>query len=473
MAFKHYAREQGELFPARIGELVADDHPARVVVDLVASLDLSGFARRYSPLGQRAYPPQVMLAILLYGMVRRVRAARKLADMCRDDIPMRWLSGGLRPDFRTIADFRKHHREDISELLAAAAQLAIKLGVLKRALWAVDGSVIKASARTSKIADRRAIERELKELERFMNRELESAREEDRDDDETFGEDDDGSGVPAEMKSPAARKAALEKALQELDQNPKRSKVHPSDPEAVLIKRNAKPGEVAYNGQITVDTESNLIVAADATSDVTDRHQLLPQLSQASNNAGCKPDAIVADRGYSGGATLAKVVSEGVIAHLPQQRTPSQAAGENGFTRDDFAFDKEEECFVCPAGNALKPHRTRVREGIRYKEYRASTADCEACPLASRCLRKNAVARTISVSEHAELIKAASARALTPIGRAAAKARRCSVEGAWASIKHAFGLRQFNLRSRIGARCELAIAALAHNALKLANALRA
>lgn len=471
MAFKGVERGQGELFPPQIGDLVAEEHPARVVLDLLGKLDFTAFEARYSPIGQRAYPPSVMLAILLYGMIRRVRAARKLADMCRDDIPMRWLTAGLCPDFRTIADFRKNHRDDIAALLAQAAQLAIRLGVLKHALWATDGSVIKASARTSKNADREAIEHELAALKQYMSDELFRAHEADQDDDETFGEDDDGSGIPLSMTSAAARKAALEKALQELKDTPKRKHVHPSDPDAVLIKRNKKTAEVAYNGQITVDTESGLIVAADATSEVTDRHQLMPQLALARENTGLKPDAIVADKGYSGVATLVALEDAGVIAHVPQQKTPSQAAGENGFTRDDYTFDEELNVFTCPHGKTLKPHKSRLREGIRYQEYRANEHDCAACPLASRCLKKNAKARTISVCERADLVEAAKARAKSPEGRAAAKARRCSVEGGWASIKHALGLRQFNLRSRAGARCELAIAALAHNAKKLAAVL--
>ena len=462
--FKPSLREQSELFPPRVGDLVPAEHLVRVTLELVSQLDLSDFEARYDPLGQRAYPPDVMLAILLYGVTQGVRSSRKLARMCREDIPMRWLSGVLNPDFRTISDFRKNHRAEICDLLAKVVRLARRLKVVKLSLWAVDGSVIKASANTGKARKKRQIKAELERLKESIGREMDESDRIDKEEDDEHGEDDPGNGLPPGLRSKEDRARRLREALEVIEQED-RETAHPTDPDSVQIKRRNKPSVSAYNAQLTVDTDSGLIVSADVCRDTNDQKQLTPQVEQATENVQQRPEAVVADLGYRSGANLEAMERRSIGLFVPPTIHPQS----DRFGRDDFIYDELSDSFTCPAGkelNFIQTHRDRQRSYARRK-YRC--AECEGCELAGRCLRPGAKGRTIAVHEHEGLMKAADKRAETAKGRAAARKRRCTVEPAFGVIKAVLGLRQFATRGLNMVKAEFALAASAFNLLKLAK----
>jgi transposase len=87
---------------------VEPDSIARLIDAFVESLDLSGFGIKECSVGGRpGYDPKGMLKLYIYGNRKGIRSSRKLAEACGINVEVQWMMGGVRPDFRTISDFRK------------------------------------------------------------------------------------------------------------------------------------------------------------------------------------------------------------------------------------------------------------------------------------------------------------------------------------------------------------------------------
>jgi transposase len=144
--FKAFDRHQDLLIPASFSEVINPGDLANVIAEVIEGLDLSPIIRRYDPLGQNAYHPKMLLALLFYAYSQGVFSSRKIAERIRYDVRFMFLSGRLHPDFRTIADFRKNHIDLLPGLFIQIVQLCRALGLIALKTVAIDGAKIKANA---------------------------------------------------------------------------------------------------------------------------------------------------------------------------------------------------------------------------------------------------------------------------------------------------------------------------------------
>jgi hypothetical protein len=94
-----------------------------------------------------------------------------------------------------------------------------------------------------------------------------------------------------------------------------------TDPESKIMKDGATKGfEQAYNAQIVVDAESQIIVAHDLITQGNDKLQLAPMLAQVEKNLGRKPTAASADAGYYSDEQVTDQRLEGIDLHVPPDR---------------------------------------------------------------------------------------------------------------------------------------------------------
>jgi transposase len=114
----------------RLGDALPPDHLARFVVDIIAQLDLSGIYGRYAPVGGEAIAPEIPLGLLFYGYATGVFSSRKIEKATYENIPFRFIAGGLHPDHDTIANFRKTFLAEIQELFVQILLVAHAAGVL-------------------------------------------------------------------------------------------------------------------------------------------------------------------------------------------------------------------------------------------------------------------------------------------------------------------------------------------------------
>ena len=117
--FKPHSVHQQELFPLNLNDLIAEDHSARLIDRVVKKLDIPDIISQYKGGGTSSYHPKMLLKILFYGYLNNTYSCRKLARAVEENIYFMWLSGGLKPDFRTINNFRGNKlRSSIEKLFS-------------------------------------------------------------------------------------------------------------------------------------------------------------------------------------------------------------------------------------------------------------------------------------------------------------------------------------------------------------------
>ena len=140
--FRSWDVDQGWLLPPSLHDFVPPGHMAYFVRDTVReALDLSAILDTYSEeQGYPPYHPGMMVALLLYGYSRGLYSSRQLARACEERVDVMAVTGLNRPDFRTIADFRKRHLVALSDLFVQVLRQCRAAGLVQFAHVAVDGT---------------------------------------------------------------------------------------------------------------------------------------------------------------------------------------------------------------------------------------------------------------------------------------------------------------------------------------------
>jgi transposase len=141
------ARGQQTLFPVGLEDAIASDHPCRVIDGFVERLDFRslGFLRAEpSDTGRPGYDPRDLLKLYLYGYLQQVRSSRRLEAECRRNVELMWLLSRLEPNHKSIAEFRRLHRDGVTEGGAELVRFARSVGLVRGEWVAIDGSKFQA-----------------------------------------------------------------------------------------------------------------------------------------------------------------------------------------------------------------------------------------------------------------------------------------------------------------------------------------
>ena len=161
-------RSQISFLPECVEDYIDEENPVRVIDAFVASLDMEalGFQKaKPAQTGRPAYDPRDLLKLYLYGYLNRIRSSRMLMRECRRNIELFYLLGGLKPDFRTIADFRKDNATAIRNTFRAFGKLCVRLGLYNKELLAVDGTKIRAVNSKDNCYNQEVLEKKLAHIE--------------------------------------------------------------------------------------------------------------------------------------------------------------------------------------------------------------------------------------------------------------------------------------------------------------------
>ena len=425
-------RTQGTLFPVVLDDLVPGDHVCRVIDAFVARLEMSelGFERSEpAETGRPGYDPRDLLKLYLYGYLQQIRSSRRLEAECRRNVEVMWLLGRLAPDYKSIAEFRRMHREAVTKAGAALVGFARSVGLVRGEWIAIDGSKFQAASSARSVHEREAVKRYLEQLEQA----------------------DEGDEM---VIDPDAVATALEK----LNRHP--------EPEAHLMRiGHGRAPAPAYNVQTAVDAEHALIVAQQVTTEATDNRSLLPMAEAASQAVGV-PDSlhVVADAGYSNGEQAERCEQRGIVPHVPANRSVNNKGDGTLFDRSRFQYDEKTDTFRCPNGETLV--RIQLSRRDRCIMYAAEAETCQACAIRTDCT--TASRRWITRHLHEGALTRMQQRA-TP---EAMRLRRCIVEHPFATLKYRiFGNPRFLLRGLGGAQTEIGLATMAYNLKRMVNVL--
>src|SRR5690606_35420377 len=140
-------RQQIALFPEALDDYVAADSTVRIIDEFVAGLDMAALGfRRASPAGEGrpGYDPRALLALYIYGYLNRTRSSRRLEAETHRNLEVIWLMRKLRPDHKTIAEFRRVHGKTLKQVTRSFLLICQELELLDGTLVLIDGTKLRA-----------------------------------------------------------------------------------------------------------------------------------------------------------------------------------------------------------------------------------------------------------------------------------------------------------------------------------------
>jgi transposase len=449
-------RSQTLLLPESLDDYVGPDNPVRFIKAFVDGLDLAvaGFAGVDAKrIGRPGYAPADLLKLYMYGYLNRVRSSRRLETETHRNVEVIWLLRQLKPDFKTIADFRRDNRNAFRPVFRQFVLLCKELDLLGRELLAVDGTRIKAVNNK----DRNFTRASLTEFIRLADAKLDDYLQR-LDASDAVEQRMGGSRVKNLAEKIAAVRERRERCgqmLAELDRTGE-NQISLTDPDSRAMAAHTRVA-VGYSVQVAVDTKHKLIVEQRVTNQVVDMGLLTETAEPAKQILGVDTIDVVADRGYFKTEDIEACEKTGMVPYVPRpQRGPSVKAGL--FRKDEFQYDAETDSMVCPAGQHLQPYTSSLLRGLKKVNY-ANRAVCRDCPLRPRCTGNQF--RSVSRLENEAVLDRMAARLARRPG--ILNQRREAVEHPFGTIKQWMYQGAFLMRGLEKVRAEFSLTALAYN----------
>jgi transposase/IS5 family transposase len=360
--FRPYTPEQSLLLPPSPRDWLPEGHLAYFLSDTVDALDLKAFYEPYEGDGRRnsPYDPRMMVKLLLFGYATGTFSSRKIAKKLHEDVAFRVLSGESFPAHRTIAEFRQRHLAAFQDLFVQVLQVAREAGLLQLGTVAIDGTKVKASASKHKAMSYGRMKQEQERLKAEIEELTSRAASTDAQEDAQYGSESSGDEIPEELKRREHRLGKIQEAIQrlrsrqeaedradgrkeepspvpegqsrrrkrEFGEPPEKKQDNFTDPESRIMKTSSGY-EQCYNGQLAVESESRLIVAAKITQSGADHDELLPVLEVAQSNTGERPQAVLADAGYRSEDNFQKLEASQIDGYVALGREGKKAQVKN------------------------------------------------------------------------------------------------------------------------------------------------
>jgi transposase len=374
-----FGRDQLRLLPEAVDDYVEADNPVRFMDAFVDGLDLAsaGFARvEAKATGRPGYAPGDLLKLYIYGYLNRVRSSRRLEREAQRNIEVIWLLRGLKPDFKTIADFRRDNRGAFKSVFRQFVLLCRRLDLYGRELLAVDGTRIKAVNNKDRNFTRSSLRAFIRAADERLDDYLARLDASDAEDGASAG------GVRTQnltekIKALRKKRDRYEAMLARLDRTGE-DQISLTDPDSRAMAAHTKVG-VGYNIQVAVDARHKLIVEQAVTNQVVDMGLLTQTAMPARAVLGVETIDVVADRGYFKIEDIEACEKAGCIPHVPRPQRGSSVR-EGFFRKDEFRYDAGRDAYVCPAGKLLTPIRHGWLRDLKKIDYGNRKA-CRGCPL--------------------------------------------------------------------------------------------
>ena len=457
-------RGQQVLFPRAIDEYVDESNPVRVIDAFTKALSFTelGFERgEAAGTGRPGYDPRLMMGLYIWGHLNQVRSSRKLERECGRNLEVIWLMEDLRPDFKTIADFRKDNGKPIREVMVKFRLWCIGENLYGRELSSIDGSKFEAVNSHDRNYDenrlKRIIERERERVEKYLQ-ELEETDHQEKDDSKK-------SVIELEnalerMKERMAHHEELLRKLKESGQ----SQISLTDEESRLMKTNNGGHEVSFNVQMVVDEKNKLIAEYEVTNEGNDKGQLANLAKKGKEALLVDHLTVVADKGYFDGNTIKECEEAGITPYLP---TPASSAEAKGvFAADRFSYDEKRDLYICPQGEKLT---FRTKETLRKKEYKLYRSNaCDGCPIRNQCTKSKS-GRKLRRWVHQDVVDRLEKRMRSRPGLM--KKRKEMAEHPFGTIKRAMNQGYFLMKGIRKVTIEMSLTVLAYNIRRVINIL--
>jgi transposase len=464
------ARQQSFLLPARVEEYVAEDNPVRAIDVYVDSLDIHrlGFKNAIDSLtpGQPAYSPSDLLKLYLYGYLHRIRSSRRLEQETKRNLEVIWLVQGLRPSYKTIADFRKNNLKPLKKVNQDFVQLCKELDLFGGELVSIDGSYFRGNVSKGSIYMEEGLKKSLERIEKHIDEYLQVLEKADSEEAGQINEDQPSLQEKLAILKDRQQKHQMRlKKLQETGEK----QLAEVDEDARLLSKNGQ-SIAGYNIQTAVDEKNKLLVICEVTQDGNDEEQLEPMAKKAKEVLEVEKLEVVADAGYFNLQGIKNCVEENITPYTPVPARTNQASLQGRFSREDFSYNEKTNSYTCPAGKELCYQGTRLDHGKVILNYISSTSICALCPLKGQCLPPKSPRRQISRWEHERFIEAHRER-MAQKGRVMMRKRSSLSEHPFGTLKQWCGWTHFLLRGLEKVSAEMSLLMLCYNFKRVLNIL--
>jgi transposase len=432
--FRSCSHDQPFLLPPSLQDWLPERHLARFVADVMNELDLSSIYAKYERSdgrGLSAYHPVLMARLLLYGYCIGITSSRKIEQATYDSVAFRYLAADQHPDHDTLAFFRQEHVEALADLFVQALRLCQKAGLVKLGNVSIDGTKMKANASTRRSVKHERISEREEHWRAEVARLLSQAQQTDREEERRLSLDPAANQLPDELANAQKRLERLQQAKAELEQEAQaelkaalenyspskpgpRKKSEPTsqppkdrrqrdkekkrrqrarknaaapsrqynfvDPDSRVMKDSGERGFVqAYNAQIAVDSQAQIIVAAELTQQPIDRQQLLPMVKSLRSTAQGVPTTITADAGYWDTSSLLDPAVNGIemlVApdskpHLPGSPLPPCAPhSQEAFRMREILATQEGKARYALRQTTVEPVFGQIKEARGIRRFR-------------------------------------------------------------------------------------------------------
>ena len=476
------------------------EHALNYLVD--HELDLRRFDARYKNdrTGASAYPPAMLLKVVLFAYSRGIVRSREIERACREQVTFIALSGDTAPHFTTFADFVSTLSGEIEPLFKEVLLICDRQGLIGREMFAIDGVKLPSNASKGKSGTRADFQRQAEKMEAAAKAMLARHREND--------------ALPTEpdlAEKEARQKARLTREAARMRQWLSAHREDRQGAQGKVIKSNRTDNDSAkmatakgviqgYTGVAAVDDRHQIIVEAQAHGTGSEQALLMPVVE--ATRALCAPDTLItADAGYHSEANLKALAAQerpALIADnqmrkrderfkdqarhkaqadpLYDKAQPKKKAGR--YQPEDFEYDPEAGTCRCPAGKWLYQNGSNcIHNGYIAVKFQGALRDCKPCRQREKCLRTPEKTRTRQVcffrgkvaggkTSYTEIMRRAidSERGRQLYGR-----RFATVEPVFGNIRHNKGLDRFTLRGQKKVDTQWKLYCLVHNIEKLAH----
>jgi len=464
MAYRYGNRCQMTLLPQSIEDYIPEDDPVRAYDAFVEAINLNQLGLKINPykVGNSEYDPKAMLKLFVYGYSYGVKSSRKLERAIYHNLSFIWLMGGLKPDHKTIAEFRRKNKGNLKKILKQCARMCIKLNLIAGNTLFVDGTKIRANASAARTHDKAWYEKQLKQIDQHIESLLEEC--------EAIDQHEAHMDSCVEMDKKLTQAKKLKESITEIlseFQETERQKINQTDPDCANM-RSIQGKHASYNVQSVVDDENGLILHAEAVNDTNDINQFASQVERAHDVLDKQSHVACADAGYTNADELEKINAQGIKVIVPSRRQAHRKASDP-FDKQAFTFNKDHDCYYCPEGHQLTLSSIDKKKGDRYYQI-TDKQICHKCPHYGSCTTGKCGRRLFRMRNETLVEKFECQYAQEASQKIYAK-RKARVEHPFGHIKKNLQTDAFLMRGNDGVQAETSLLATCFNITRMISIL--
>jgi len=408
--------------------------------------------------GRPSYPPKALAKLYVYGYENGIRSSRKLERETLRNLEVMWLMNELRPDYKTIAEFRKNNIRPLQKLFREFVKLCKSWYLIGGEVIAFDGSKFKASNNKKTNFSRKKLNDRIARLDAQINEYLQKLDENDLTEKRSKV---DTAKLLDELNS---RKDRYEDYLKTLDKTGE-NEISEVDPDARLMG-NARGGvDVCYNIQSATDGKHHIVTNYDVIKSPVDHGQLGSMVKKVQKTLKIRRFYAIADKGYYNGEDLKRCKRLKVKTIVSKQKGSDPKEQPEQFHNDKFIYNKEPDTYTCPVGRTLYPHSKKTAQRRHFYNKTA----CKDCPYMDKCTDGERPFRAVIRSQYGDIYDDVDKRTKENTGLY--KLRQQIVEHPFGTVKHSMNGGYFLLRTRRKVRTEVALLFLGYNLKRAYNIL--